>query len=530
MKGLYAEEKLMKIFWLRPAFKSRQSKCWWRSLIKINNGSSYAAAGGAASLLFLLLITLLVFGKYNGNYSSKKAPQVYTQKTKSTLEFHLDCTAWNHTNSCPKSYPKSPIPSANPSPESSCPEYFRWIHEDLKHWKQTGITKEMVEKARATANFRLTIVDGKIYVEKFRKSIQTRALFTMWGIVQMMRWHPGKLPDLDLMFDCDDRPVVQAKHFRQPGSKPPPLFRYCSDWRSLDIVFPDWSFWGWAETNIKPWRSVLKDIKEGNERTKWEDRVPYAYWKGNPHVSPWRADLMKCNVTAQSDWNTRLYVQIQQDWAAESQKGYKESNIGDQCTQRYKIYIEGWSWSVSEKYILACNSPTLLMTLRWYDFFVRGMIPQHHFWPVRDNGKCRSLKFAVEWGNNHTEKAKAIGEAGSRYIHEDMKMEYVYDYMFHLLNEYAKLLKYEPTVPPNATEICPESMACPADGIWRKFMEESLEKSPSDSVPCRMPPPYDPQELKTFIAEKVKASKKVEAWENRYWDKQKTISTDKKHL
>lgn len=71
---------------------------------------------------------------------------------------------------------------------------------------------------------------------------------------------------------------------------------------------------------------------------------------------------------------------------------------------RYKIYIEGWAWSVSEKYIFACNSPVLLMTLRWYDFFIRGMVPQHHYWPVRDEDKCRSLKYAVEWGNNHTEK------------------------------------------------------------------------------------------------------------------------------
>lgn len=63
---------------------------------------------------------------------------------------------------------------------------------------------------------------------------------------------------------------------------------------------------------------------------------------------------------------------------------------------------------MSEKYILACDSPTLLMTLRWYDFFVRGMIPQRHYIPVKENDKCRTLKFAVEWGNNHTAKVSII--------------------------------------------------------------------------------------------------------------------------
>ena len=93
--------------------------------------------------------------------------------------------------------------------------------------------------------FRLVIIDGKAYVEKFRKSIQTRDMFTLWGILQLLRWYPGNLPDLELMFDCDDRPIVQTRHFRGLNAGPPPLFRYYGDDWSLDIVFPDWSFWGW---------------------------------------------------------------------------------------------------------------------------------------------------------------------------------------------------------------------------------------------------------------------------------------------
>ncbi|XP_051130884.1 uncharacterized protein LOC127251284 [Andrographis paniculata] len=375
----------------------------------------------------------------------------------------------------------------------------------------------MVEAARLTAHFRLTVLDGRMYVETFRESIQTRALFTAWGIVQLMRRYPGKLPDLELMFDCDDRPVLPEIEYGKDGSEQPPLFRYGSDWESLDIVFPDWSFWGWAEINIKPWKSLLEDIKEGNKRTKWEDRVPYAYWKGNPEVAPWRGDLMKCNATNQNDWNARLYVQ---NWLAESESGYKQSNLQDQCTHRYKIYIEGYGWSVSEKYILACDSPTLLMTSRWYDFFVRSMVPQQHYWPVRDEDKCRSLKFAVEWGNNHPEKAKNIGKAGSRFIQEDLKMEYVYDYMFHLLTEYAKLLKYKPSIRPNATELCAEAMVCTADGNARKFMEESLEKTPSDSIPCALPPPFSRKELIIHRAKMLKAENEVKRWEMKYWDKQ----------
>lgn len=106
---------------------------------------------------------------------------------------------------------------------------------------------------------------------------------------------------------------------------------------------------------------MLEDIKNGNQKTKWEDRVPYAYWKGNPLVTPTRKDLMRCNVTEKDDWNTHLYIQVffiflpffrsaihlrkedlcldymffwSQDWKQESHEGFKKSNLGDQCTHR----------------------------------------------------------------------------------------------------------------------------------------------------------------------------------------------------
>ncbi|GJR92397.1 O-glucosyltransferase Rumi [Tanacetum coccineum] len=169
----------------------------------------------------------------------------------------------------------------------------------------------MVDGAKPSAHFRLIVLDGKAYVEKFRKSIQTRDLFTLWGFQQLFRRYPGRVPDLELMFDCNDRPVIKKNRFRGPDPRPPPLFKYCSDRGSLDIVSPDWSFWGWPETNQKPWEITLKELKEGNKRVKWMDRLPYAYWKGNPDVSPIRVDLKKCNVnyTSNVDWNTRLFFQ-----------------------------------------------------------------------------------------------------------------------------------------------------------------------------------------------------------------------------
>lgn len=105
----------------------------------------------------------------------------------------------------------------------------------------------MVEKAKNIAHVRIIVVKGRLYTLSYKKVFQTRDVVTIWGILQLLRLHPGSLPDLDLMLECGDRPVIK-KHDYGGGleaSMPPPLFHYCGDESSYDIVFPDWSFWGW---------------------------------------------------------------------------------------------------------------------------------------------------------------------------------------------------------------------------------------------------------------------------------------------
>ena len=144
--------------------------------------------------------------------------------------------------------PVTPLATFEPSEPSTetCPEYFRWIYEDLRPWRETGITRDMVERAKPAAYIRVVVVDGKVYMEKYKGVYQTRDVFTIWGILQLLRMYPGKLPDFDLMFSCGDKLAMKTRYFQGPNATtPPPLFHYCGDDETYDIVFPDWSFWGW---------------------------------------------------------------------------------------------------------------------------------------------------------------------------------------------------------------------------------------------------------------------------------------------
>ncbi|KAL3517148.1 hypothetical protein ACH5RR_024050 [Cinchona calisaya] len=395
--------------------------------------------------------------------------------------------------------------------EEACPEYFRWIHEDLRPWKVTGISREMVERGRVVAHIRVVVVGGKLYVENYKRAFQTRDVITVWGILQLLRLYPGKLPDLDLMFECGDKPVILKQDYKgSEATTPPPMFHYCGDDQTHDIVFPDWSFWGWSEINIKPWEILKKDLKQSSDKVKWMDREPYAYWKGNTLLGPARRDLVKCNASKNKEWNTRIY---DLDWRRERKEGFKTTDLESQCTHRYKIYVEGYAWSVSQKYILACDSMSLVIDSQYYDFYTRGLLPTVHYWPISENEKCKSINFAVKWGNRYTKEAQDIGKAGSKFIQEELRMRYVYDYMFHVLYQYAKLLKYQPTVPKGALEVCSETLICNSKGLRRKFRSYSMVNKPSDSSPCTLQPPFDQLTLQDLLRRKENQTKQIELWE-----------------
>lgn len=185
--------------------------------------------------------------------TKKSTPTKTTTTTdipKIAIKIPLNCTSLNSntTQTCPSNYPTKFEPAISSS--ETCPDYFKWIHRDLKVWQKTGITRETLERARPNAHFRIVIKSGRLYVHQYEKAFQTRDVFTIWGILQLLRMYPGQIPDLELLFLCHDRPAIwkrDLKKKRKDTWPPPPLFHYCGHRDAYDIVFPDWSFWGWYD-------------------------------------------------------------------------------------------------------------------------------------------------------------------------------------------------------------------------------------------------------------------------------------------
>lgn len=366
-----------------------------------------------------------------------------------------------------------------PAGVEDCPDFFRAIGRDLAPWSESRISKAHVAAAQRYAAFRVVIIEGKMFVDWYYACVQSRAMFTVWGLLQLLKRYPGMIPDVDLMFDCMDKPSVNRTEHE---AMPLPLFRYCTTKEHFDIPFPDWSFWGWPEINIRPWHEEFPDIKQGSQAVSWKNKLPRAYWKGNPDVaSPIRTELLNCNHSRK--WNAQI---MRQDWGEAARSGFKQSKLSDQCNHRYKIYAEGYAWSVSLKYILSCGSVALIISPHYEDFFSRGLIPSQNFWLVDPLNLCPSIKYAVDWGNEHPNEAEAIGKRGQDFM-ESLSMDRIYEYMFHLISEYSKLQDFKPSPPSTALEVCVDSVLCYADEKQRMFLKKSTT-FPSQNPPCNFKP------------------------------------------
>jgi len=99
-----------------------------------------------------------------------------------------------------------------------------------------------------------------------------------------------------------------------------------------------------------------------------------------------------------------------------------------------------------------------------------------------------------------------IAKAAIKFIQNELKTSNVYDYMFHILNEYSKLLKYKPSVSEKAAEYCSETIFCSANEVEKKYMKDSIVTTASPSLPCKMEHlELEEKAIKEFLVNKAKS-------------------------
>lgn len=86
-------------------------------------------------------------------------------------------------------------------------------------------------------------------------------------------------------------------------------------------------------------------------------------------------------------------------------------------------------------------------------------------------------------------QAETVARRGVKFLKEDLTIDFIYDYMLHLLQAYAKLQRFQPTVPPHAEELCPAKLLCSSGPSAQAMMRMNTIQSRIAHQPCVMKPP-----------------------------------------
>ncbi|XP_024524827.1 uncharacterized protein LOC112344403 [Selaginella moellendorffii] len=119
-------------------------------------------------------------------------------------------------------------------------------------WKNGGITESSLSAARKKGSMPVVISGGNLYIEVYRECPQSGNIFIPWGLLLLLERKFGQ--------DHED------------DQAPAPFFSYCTTNDTLDVPFPDLSFWGWPEVDIPPWEEQSQPIVPGSWE-KWISRL-----------------------------------------------------------------------------------------------------------------------------------------------------------------------------------------------------------------------------------------------------------------
>lgn len=208
-----------------------------------------------------------------------------------------------------------------------------------------------------------------------------------------------KLPSIEFSVSVDDRPNTpeedpEDKHTLWAFSR-----QYKNPAHDRAFVMPDFNFWSW--------RGVAGSFTEMRARGKdldqyIPDKIPKAVWRGavwtNPEV---RGPLLK--VTKNKSWADVFEF----DWMTRDNFIPME----DFCRYAFLVHTEGRSWSGRLKYLLNCDSVTVIHERDWTAHYYSLLVPdgpKQNFVPAKRN--FSDLKKKVQYYLKHQDEAQRIAD------------------------------------------------------------------------------------------------------------------------
>lgn len=327
-----------------------------------------------------------------------------------------------------------------PCSKENCTCHSEVIDNDLAPFKNTGITKLMID-AVSDRGTKYQIINNILYRQK-------DCMFPARcsGIEHFIKPFLKNLPNMEMIINCRDWPQVHKNFGKNLG----PVFSFSKTNDYLDIMYPTWGFWEGGPaislypTGIGRWDKHRISITEANKKWPWNKKLNKVFFRGSR-----TSDERDALILLSRELPNLVDAQYTKNQAWKSPKDTlnaepaKEISFEEHCQYKYLFNFRGVAASFRLKHLFLCKSLVFHVGNEWKEFFYDAMKPWIHYIPIKSYPTKEELKNMIEFFQKHDDLAESIALKGYRFIWDHLRMKDIECYWEKLLNEYSKLIKYD---------------------------------------------------------------------------------------
>ncbi|CAL1529373.1 unnamed protein product [Lymnaea stagnalis] len=330
-----------------------------------------------------------------------------------------------------------------------CACFASVLSDDFAVWHQREqVTQDDFNAARSYG-VHYQIINHKLY-----RQDDCMFPFRCSGVEHFILEIMSELPDMEIIINVKDWPQVSLHQ------KPLPVFSFSKvpdhHW---DIMYPAWTFWEggpavWPiyPTGLGRWDLQRDIITRAAEEWPWDKKEDKAFFRGS-RTSAERDPLVLLS-RREPDLVDAQYTK-NQAWKSDEDTLYRppatEVKLEEHCKYRYLFNFRGVAASFRYKHLFLCNSTVFNVGNDWLEFFYPALKPWVHYIPVKpDLSDARDL---LLFAKHNQEAVKKVADRGRQFIIDHLRLEDVSCYWKLLLQKYAKLLSFKPTLNNNYKQI-----------------------------------------------------------------------------
>ncbi|CAB3368503.1 Hypothetical predicted protein [Cloeon dipterum] len=306
-----------------------------------------------------------------------------------------DFDAWMRSFGCPAQTDKQILEDFEPFPSWNFTE-FRPVA-----WKRFNRPNSM-----SVCNY--VVKNNEVH----RKCLGAHVGFKMfWDNILLSMARKVKLPDLELLVNLGDWPLVRLEELKVP------MLSWCGSEETADIVVPTYEL---TEATLECMGRVTLDMLsvQGNTPLPWEQRKAMAFWRGRDsnrerlhliEIAREHSDLINASLT-----NFFFFRDLEEVYGPK----VKHVSFFEFFENKYQLNVDGTVATYRFPFLLGGGSTVLKQESTYYEHFYSKLRPWHHFVPMAQN--LSDLVDRIKWAKENDKEAREIALNGQAFAQENL--------------------------------------------------------------------------------------------------------------